>query len=123
MHCFLEPPRSLLDPERTQPLADLCKTKAHAIAGIGHPERFFAALEDHGVCGVIRHPFPDHYRFCARDIHFGDGLPVLMTEKDAVKCQGFAGPEHWYVPVEARLPAVFEQRLLALIERRTKTNG
>ena len=123
MQCFLELPRSLLDPERTEPLADLYKTKAHAIAGIGHPERFFAALEDHGVCGVIRHPFPDHHRFCARDIHFGDGLPVLMTEKDAVKCQEFAGPEHWYVPVEARLPAVFEQRLLALIERRTKTNG
>ncbi len=46
------------------------------------------------ACGmeIIEHPFPDHHAFSAADLDFADGLPVLMTEKDAVKCRAFAGP-------------------------------
>jgi tetraacyldisaccharide 4'-kinase len=40
-----------------------------------------------------------------------------MTEKDAVKCSRFAGPEHWFEPIEAELPAVFGHRLLELLKR------
>lgn len=74
----------------------------HAVAGIGHPERFFAQLRWQGI-QVIPHPFPDHHAFTARDLDFGDSLPVLMTEKDAVKCAPFA-QAHWrFVPVQAEI--------------------
>ncbi len=114
MSYVLERPRSLMNPAHEQSLEDFCKTEVHAVAGIGHPERFFSALEAQGI-RLIRHPFSDHHPFRAGDIRFDDALPVLMTEKDAVKCQGFAGPEHWYVPVEAQLAPMFEHRLLALL--------
>jgi tetraacyldisaccharide 4'-kinase len=86
------------DQRRT--LQSFAGESVHAVAGIGNPQRFFDLLEAHGI-NVLPHPLPDHARLSARDIRFGDGHPVLMTEKDAVKCAGFAGPEHWYVPVSA----------------------
>lgn len=73
----------------------------HAVAGIGNPDRFFAQLRRLGL-RVIEHPFPDHYRYTARDIRFEDDLPVIMTHKDAVKCERFAGDHVWYLAVEAR---------------------
>ena len=73
----------------------------HAVAGIGNPERFFSHLRRLGI-EVIEHPFPDHHRFTARDIRFPDNLPVIMTHKDAVKCERFAGDHAWYLTVEAR---------------------
>jgi tetraacyldisaccharide 4'-kinase len=88
----------------------------HAVAGIGHPERFFAILAALGF-GVIPHPYPDHHRFAPSDITFADGLPVIMTEKDAVKCRRFAAPGHWYLPIAAHLPPEFEQRLIELLRR------
>jgi len=84
--------------------------RAHAVAGIGNPARFFAQLREHGV-DPIEHPFPDHHRFTAGDIAFGDELPVLMTEKDAVKCGRFADRRCWYLPVEARLPPSLVARI------------
>ena len=73
----------------------------HAVAGIGNPDRFFAHLRRLGL-RVIEHPFPDHYRYTANDIRFADDLPVIMTQKDAVKCERFAGDHVWYLAVEAR---------------------
>jgi tetraacyldisaccharide 4'-kinase len=75
------------------------------VAGIGNPWRFFADLRARGL-DIVEHPFPDHYPFTPADLDFGDAQPVLMTEKDAVKCRAFAdtGPlaNAWYVPVTAR---------------------
>lgn len=73
----------------------------HAVAGIGHPARFFAYLRQLGL-QIIEHAFPDHYRFRAGDIRFGDGLAVIMTQKDAVKCERIADDKTWYLAVEAR---------------------
>ena len=75
--------------------------RVHAVAGIGNPQRFFAALRAQGI-EVLEHPFPDHHPFSAPELAFGDQLPVLMTEKDAVKCLGFADPRLWCVPVAAQ---------------------
>jgi len=72
----------------------------HAVAGIGNPARFFRDLRNHGL-EVIEHAFPDHHPFARGDLSFGDDLPVLMTEKDAVKCVAFADPGWWLVPTEA----------------------
>jgi tetraacyldisaccharide 4'-kinase len=90
--------------------------RVHALAGIGNPERFFAALRARGV-DVVPHAFPDHTRFRRDDIRFADELPVLMTEKDAVKCARFAGPQHWYVRVDAVLAPADAERLIALVTR------
>lgn len=96
----------LADPARAQPLADFARTRVHAVAGIGNPSRFFDALRACGI-EVVEHPAPDHHRFTQADLHFGDDLPVLMTEKDAVKCRAFAACGWRSVPVNAELPASF----------------
>jgi tetraacyldisaccharide 4'-kinase len=83
----------------------------HGVAGVGNPRRFFAALDSLGM-NVLEHPFPDHHPFRAGDLDFGDGHPVLMTEKDAVKCRALGLSDAWYVPASARLPDSFRQSLL-----------
>ena len=92
------------------------KAPVHAVCGIGHPERFFEALRRLGL--VIKpHAFPDHHVFQAEELTFGDGLRILMTEKDAVKCRRFADSRHWYLPVEAELDPTFGARLLKALAR------
>ena len=77
-----------------------------AVAGIGNPDRFFAMLRNLGLDAGTR-AFPDHHGYTASDLAGLPDGPVLMTEKDAVKCRAWAGPEHWYVPVRARPDAAF----------------
>jgi tetraacyldisaccharide 4'-kinase len=89
---------------RAQPLMAYAGQRVHAVAGIGHPERFFEQLHSFGI-KVIPHAFADHHAYRLSDLQFGDSLPLLMTEKDAVKCRGFA-QRHWvYVPVTAQIDA------------------
>lgn len=95
-----------LDGSPPRALANFSGSRVHAVAGIGHPRRFFDALRGVGV-DVLEHPFADHHRYARGDLDFGDGLPVLMTEKDAVKCRGFARANWWSVPVSAELPDAF----------------
>ena len=82
----------------------------HAIAGIGNPDRFFSLLRSAGFV-IMAHAFPDHHAFSKDDMDFAGGLPVIMTEKDAVKCGKFATDRHWYLKVSAQLPADFWQLL------------
>lgn len=90
-------------PERApRPLADFAGAPVHAVAGIGHPARFFAALRAAGLA-PIEHPFPDHHDFRRTDLDFGDAAPVLMTAKDAVKCRAFADERCWQVPAAAQV--------------------
>lgn len=97
--------RALAD-AREQPLAAFAGQRVHAVAGIGNPQRFFDSLAMQGL-DVIEHPFADHHAFTAADLDFGDGLAVLMTTKDAVKCRPFAREGWWSVPVHAVLPETF----------------
>jgi len=83
----------------------------HAVAGIGNPQRFFQALKDLGS-QVIEHPFPDHYIYVPKDLNFGDALPVLMTEKDAVKCKNIPLRNAWYLEVNAVLPDSFYEAVI-----------
>ena len=99
------------DARERRPLESFAGQRVHAVAGIGDPERFFLHLARHGV-KVVPHPFPDHHPFRARDLEFGDEAPVLMTEKDAVKCKRFAKPQHWILPVRAAPDPAFDQWLL-----------
>jgi len=97
-------------------LDDFAGLAVHAIAGIGHPERFFNLLRAHGI-EVTGHALPDHANLQLRDISFDGTRPVLMTEKDAVKCERLAGPRHWYVPVTATFDAGESQRLMEVVTR------
>lgn len=99
-----------------QPLAALAGCRVHAVAGIGHPERFFAQLERSGL-RVIRHPFPDHHAFRGPELRFDDALPIIMTEKDAVKCREIAPSGSWYLAVSAVLDAPASAALEAIVQR------
>ncbi|MFC4820488.1 tetraacyldisaccharide 4'-kinase [Dokdonella ginsengisoli] len=101
----------------TRPLESFAGTRAHAVAAIGNPERFFDRLRAHGI-EVLPHAFADHHAFTASDLDFGDELPVLMTEKDAVKCLAFAAPRFWCLPVRAELPASFFDAVAVALRRR-----
>ena len=75
-----------------------------AVAGIGNPGRFFNALRALGYI-VQERPFPDHHSFEVADFNNIEG-PVVMTEKDAVKCQTFlpeAGRQFWVLAVSASI--------------------
>jgi tetraacyldisaccharide 4'-kinase len=66
---------------------------------------------------VTPHELPDHAAVKPADLEFGDGRPVLMTEKDAVKCAGFALAQHWYVPVSVSFEIDGGAQLLDIVVR------
>ena len=98
--------QSLADPAKTHSLVAFVGQRVHAVAGIGHPQRFFDSLRAQGL-DIVEHEFADHHVYQSGDLAFSDDLPVLMTEKDAVKCRPFARPDWWHVPVTAVLPNEF----------------
>lgn len=107
---------NMLDSSKVLKLADFIDGgPVHALAGIGHPERFFTQLERAGL-KLIRHVFPDHHRFLPEEIMLDGDAPVLMTEKDAVKCMRFAQSRHWCVLVSAEFDDAFVHRLDTLIK-------
>ena len=108
--------QNLEDNEKHLALTAIRGKSVHAVAGIGNPRRFFDPLKQHGL-KPIEHTFPDHHDFVAYDILFEDEMPVLMTEKDAVKCKRFAKNWHWYLPVSAVLDDSFEYRVNKLLKK------
>jgi tetraacyldisaccharide 4'-kinase len=95
------------DRKRFRGLSELRRQRVTAVAGIGNPERFFALLRRHGL-HLDERPYPDHHRFTREEVASWPAGPVIMTEKDAVKCERFARQDHWYLPVDARLDSGFE---------------
>lgn len=73
----------------------------HAVAGIGHPARFFEHLRGLGL-EVVAHPFSDHHRYRIEELQFRAGGEIIMTEKDAVKCERLAGVTGWVLAVAAQ---------------------
>lgn len=104
------------DPHVTLELSSLKNQTVHAIAGIGNPQRFFDNLKLSGL-DIIEHAFPDHYPFKKSDLDFGEIQPIVITEKDAVKCQRFYLHNVWYQPIKAILDNQFTEQLLVMLER------
>ena len=101
---------------RARALSHFRGQRVHAVAGIAHPQRFFDMLRAQGI-GVVPHAFADHHAYQAADLRFGSELPVLMTEKDAVKCKAFGNEWHFAVPLSADLPAAFWVALLDRVDK------
>ncbi|MBI1175308.1 MAG: tetraacyldisaccharide 4'-kinase [Sideroxydans sp.] len=102
---------NLLNPETTARPVDFDGARIHAIAGIGHPERFFGHLHNLGIRAQT-HAFPDHHRYSPSDLAFADADAILMTEKDAVKCAAFASEKCWVLRVDAQAdPSLFQHLL------------
>jgi tetraacyldisaccharide 4'-kinase len=114
----LEPgtPYNLTRPELRRSLDAFSEAPVAAVAGIGDPERFFAALREAGL-EVDARAFADHHPFRPRDLAFAGRRALLMTEKDAVKIRAFARRNHWVVPVRARLDEGFHEDLSRRLKR------
>lgn len=91
-----------LDGSRSRTVDDPPADSVNAVAGIGNPTRFARTLASLGLA-VKLHPFPDHHHFEASELAFGDGRPVILTAKDAVKCRRFEAPDVWVLDVAATL--------------------
>jgi tetraacyldisaccharide 4'-kinase len=91
--------------------------RVNAIAGIGDPDRFFDTLKSLNFKIEKQQGFIDHKEFVTDDFnHFKKDLPLLMTEKDAVKCQTLAQENWWYLPVDAKFSVQDEQILIQKIQ-------
>lgn len=89
----------------------------NACAAIGYPQRFFDTLKEKKFTLIKSQAFADHHAFVATDFNaFEDTTPLLMTEKDAVKCLKFSKQNWWYLPITAQLPMQFEKQLLKKIK-------
>ena len=78
----------------------------HAIAGIGNPNRFFDYLKTFNI-EFNSSIFQDHYRFSKKDFRNMNDKNIIMTEKDAIKCQKFSRKNFWYLPVTAEVDSKF----------------
>ena len=87
--------------------------QVNAVAGIGSPDRFFATLQTLGFELTHTQGFVDHHHYQASELLplANETTPLLMTEKDAVKCLDFDLAHTWYLTVDAKLPDEFYQSL------------
>ena len=99
---------------QTRKLSEFAGQTVHVVTGIGNPQRFISSLQAVGL-SVIAHVYPDHYAFNGTELQLKPDLPILMTEKDAVKCRAFAAEHCWYLPITAHIEADLAQRLLTRI--------
>jgi tetraacyldisaccharide 4'-kinase len=99
-----------LNSENSRPLTSFTGKPVHAVAGIGHPGRFFEQLRHNGI-EVIEHAFADHHDYRQHDFSGWDNDCIIMTEKDAVKCRHLSLADAWVVSVNAVFSDVLEARL------------
>ncbi|OYY93568.1 MAG: tetraacyldisaccharide 4'-kinase [Hydrogenophilales bacterium 28-61-23] len=114
---------NLAEPETSVDAAHFVGESVHAIAGIGHPERFFKQLAGLGI-DAIPHAFADHHAFVESDLPVGT---VLMTEKDAVKCARFSARldrrDLWFLVVDAVVDAGLKDLIINLLCQRKRTQN
>ena len=109
---------NLQNPRVTATAKDFAGKNIKVIAGIGKPVRFFAHLRYLGLA-FAGTGFDDHHAYTAQDFAKLDCDVLLMTEKDAVKCHGFAQPHYWVLPVAAKIDEGLLQLVLGKIARKS----
>jgi len=107
-----------LKTQEVRALSDLSRiSPIQAVAGIGNPDRFFKLVRSLGY-SIQTRAFSDHYPYGPADFKSFGNQTILMTEKDAVKCEFFAQPDWWYLAVVSTLePRFWEDILLKLRTR------
>lgn len=113
MHMAGERFHNLQNPAKTAVAGDFSGKAIYAVAGIGNPARFFKQLTKAGLVFKSR-AFPDHQVFQPSDLQMTGADVILMTEKDAVKCDAFAEANWWYLPVSA----VVDEALFACVKNK-----
>ncbi|HKQ25075.1 MAG TPA: tetraacyldisaccharide 4'-kinase [Burkholderiales bacterium] len=108
---------NLLNPSHVAAASDFQGRRLHAVAGIGNPLRFFEHLQRLGL-SFTAHAFPDHHSFAPVDLEFEDADEIIMTEKDAIKCQRFARENQWALPVDAVVDPQLAQLVLNKLKSR-----
>ena len=100
------------DSENRRTIEFLKQGKIIAIAGIANPNNFFDMLRDLKV-EFDTVSFSDHHQFTEKDFDSIDQEDILlvMTEKDAVKCRGFARENWWYLPIDITVSEQFVTNL------------
>ena len=106
---------NLLDPGKTVGASHFHTLSNHAVAGIGHPQRYFRHLQTLGI-PFTPHAFPDHHPYSADDLAFAGCDAILLTEKDAVKCAAFADARYWVLRVDAQIDPALVDHILRKIE-------
>ena len=99
-----------LDGAREQPLTAFAGRRVLALAGVGVPQRFHAALRAQGL-EVEPVRVPDHGRVSLPAL-LKRGLPVIMTAKDAVKYPDPGGGDLWWAPASVYMPESSRGRVL-----------
>ena len=96
-----------------------------AFAGIGHPPRFFNTLNAMNADVKVTKGFADHQDFDQQELQAlaQQGANVIMTEKDAVKCDSYAQDNWWYLPVSAQFESNDAERILNRIKEVKATYG
>ncbi len=89
-------------------------------AGMGHPEKFFQLLESQGI-EIERLPLPDHYNYLENPFSESGAQRILITEKDAVKCQEMQmyrdDARIWVMPVTIELPSDLLEQIDVILQR------
>lgn len=106
--------RNLRDPSRTVSADYFAGRRIQALAGIGHPNRFFTHLDRLGL-DYEPHPFPDHHVYRREDLPEG---ALVMTEKDAVKCARIAPEDAWFLAVDADLEPGLKHLINTILKKR-----
>ncbi|MDH2916642.1 MAG: tetraacyldisaccharide 4'-kinase [Gallionella sp.] len=102
---------NLLNPEIVVSAGEFAGQRLQAVAGIGHPQRFFDHLHELGLSCSTK-AFSDHHEFIPSDLDFDEADAILMTEKDAVKCVAFATEKHWVLRVDAQVSPALAQLII-----------
>jgi tetraacyldisaccharide 4'-kinase len=111
----------LLNPAQQAGPEHFARQRVHAVAAIGNPHHFFNHLQQLGLT-FTAHPFPDHHAFNASDLAYADADAVLVTEKDAVKCEQFNSGIFWALQVDAEVDLALSELILRKLGRQI-TNG
>jgi tetraacyldisaccharide 4'-kinase len=95
---------NVLDTRQDAGAKQFAGKSVHAMAAIGNPLRFFNRLHDLGI-SCTTSAFPDHHAYTAADCTFDAQAAVIMTEKDAVKCERLAAANTnwWALRVDAMI--------------------
>jgi tetraacyldisaccharide 4'-kinase len=105
---------------RELPLEAFRAKKCVAITAIANPNRFFTQLSAEGL-QFEQVEFVDHHYFSLEDLQSYQTSTVLMTEKDAVKCQALAGLDWWQIGQTVRTGGEVVEMVLQVAKRGSAT--